>query len=137
MERGVRDRGNNRQHQHIVLHDGGEAIRTYKLAEEQDPGTFYCLPHFSNTNIQPQPVPHGWYPWIERKVKAQKKKKSTDEDDEPTNDWYMGDILAAQKFGRPIEPKEIEMKQGEWPKGVLQFTNNIREQVSHLRDHYH
>uniref|UniRef100_A0A915L3K7 Uncharacterized protein n=1 Tax=Romanomermis culicivorax TaxID=13658 RepID=A0A915L3K7_ROMCU len=29
------------------------------------------------------------------------------------------------------------MKQGKWPKGVLQFTNNIRQQVSHLRDHYH
>uniref|UniRef100_A0A915J7D1 Uncharacterized protein n=1 Tax=Romanomermis culicivorax TaxID=13658 RepID=A0A915J7D1_ROMCU len=46
-------------------------------------------------------------------------------------------MLAAQQFGRPIEPRQVEMKQGKWPKGVLQFTNNIRDQVSHLRDYYH
>uniref|UniRef100_A0A915JS49 Uncharacterized protein n=1 Tax=Romanomermis culicivorax TaxID=13658 RepID=A0A915JS49_ROMCU len=46
-----------------------EAIGTYKLAEEQAPGTFYCPPHFSNMDIEPQPVPGGWYSWIERKVK--------------------------------------------------------------------
>uniref|UniRef100_A0A915KWA3 Uncharacterized protein n=1 Tax=Romanomermis culicivorax TaxID=13658 RepID=A0A915KWA3_ROMCU len=73
----------------------GEAIATYKLAEELAPGTFYCPPHFSNTDIEPQAVPRGWYPWIERKVKAQKKKKSTDEDDEPTNNWDLDDILVA------------------------------------------
>uniref|UniRef100_A0A915L3I0 Uncharacterized protein n=1 Tax=Romanomermis culicivorax TaxID=13658 RepID=A0A915L3I0_ROMCU len=63
-----------------------EAIVTYKLAEEQAPGTFYCPPHFSKTDIEPQLVPCSWYIWIERKVKAQEKRKSTDEDDEPTND---------------------------------------------------
>uniref|UniRef100_A0A915KWM5 Uncharacterized protein n=1 Tax=Romanomermis culicivorax TaxID=13658 RepID=A0A915KWM5_ROMCU len=51
----------------------GEAIATFKLAEEQAPGNFYCLPNFSNSNIEPQPVPCGWYPWIERKVKTLKK----------------------------------------------------------------
>uniref|UniRef100_A0A915IR15 Uncharacterized protein n=1 Tax=Romanomermis culicivorax TaxID=13658 RepID=A0A915IR15_ROMCU len=33
----------------------GEAIATYKLLEEQAPGTFYCPPHFSNSDIEPQP----------------------------------------------------------------------------------
>uniref|UniRef100_A0A915HUN2 Uncharacterized protein n=1 Tax=Romanomermis culicivorax TaxID=13658 RepID=A0A915HUN2_ROMCU len=51
----------------------GEVIATYKLSEEQAPETFYCPPHFSNIDIEPQPVPRRWYPWIERKVKAQKK----------------------------------------------------------------
>uniref|UniRef100_A0A915JRP0 Uncharacterized protein n=1 Tax=Romanomermis culicivorax TaxID=13658 RepID=A0A915JRP0_ROMCU len=35
----------------------GEAIATYKLLEEMAPGTFYCPPHFSNSDIKPQPVP--------------------------------------------------------------------------------
>uniref|UniRef100_A0A915JXZ0 Uncharacterized protein n=1 Tax=Romanomermis culicivorax TaxID=13658 RepID=A0A915JXZ0_ROMCU len=37
----------------------GEAIATYKLAEKQAAETFYCPPHFSNTIIEPQPVPCG------------------------------------------------------------------------------
>uniref|UniRef100_A0A915KXN0 Uncharacterized protein n=1 Tax=Romanomermis culicivorax TaxID=13658 RepID=A0A915KXN0_ROMCU len=116
----------------------GEAIATYKLSEKQAPGTFYCPPHFSNSDIEPQPVPRGWYPWVERKVKVQKKGKSTDdEEEEPSNNWDFEDILVAGQFGQLIEPKQVEMKQGRWPKGVLQFTNNIRDQVSHLRDHYH
>uniref|UniRef100_A0A915K6L1 Uncharacterized protein n=1 Tax=Romanomermis culicivorax TaxID=13658 RepID=A0A915K6L1_ROMCU len=66
----------------------GEAIATYKLSEEQAPGTFYCPPHFWNSDIEPQPVPRSWYLWLERKVKAQRKRKSTDDsEDEPTNDW--------------------------------------------------
>uniref|UniRef100_A0A915K6R6 Uncharacterized protein n=1 Tax=Romanomermis culicivorax TaxID=13658 RepID=A0A915K6R6_ROMCU len=53
----------------------GEAIATYKF------------------DIEPQPVPCGWYPWVERKVKAQKKRKSTDdEEDKPSNN------LAARQF---------------------------------------
>uniref|UniRef100_A0A915IXU2 Uncharacterized protein n=1 Tax=Romanomermis culicivorax TaxID=13658 RepID=A0A915IXU2_ROMCU len=116
----------------------GEAIATYNLLEEQAPVTFYCPPHFSNSHIEPQPVPRGWYPWVERKVKTPRKRKSTeDSEGEPTNDWDLEDILAARQFGWPIEPREIEMKQGKWPKGVVQFTNNIRDQVSHLRDYYH
>uniref|UniRef100_A0A915L6K2 Uncharacterized protein n=1 Tax=Romanomermis culicivorax TaxID=13658 RepID=A0A915L6K2_ROMCU len=116
----------------------GETIATYKLSEEQAPRTFYCPPHFSNSDIEPQPVPSGWYPWVERKVKAQRKRKSTDDsEDEPSNNWDLEDILAAPQFGQPIEPKQVEMKQGKWPKGVLQFTNNIRDQVLHLRDYYH
>uniref|UniRef100_A0A915J8J7 Uncharacterized protein n=1 Tax=Romanomermis culicivorax TaxID=13658 RepID=A0A915J8J7_ROMCU len=42
----------------------GEAITTYKLSEEMMPGTFHCPPHFSNSDIEPQPVPNGWFPWI-------------------------------------------------------------------------
>uniref|UniRef100_A0A915L289 Uncharacterized protein n=1 Tax=Romanomermis culicivorax TaxID=13658 RepID=A0A915L289_ROMCU len=45
----------------------GEAIATYKLSEEMATGTFHCPPHFSNSDIEPQPVPNGW-PWIERKA---------------------------------------------------------------------
>uniref|UniRef100_A0A915JST1 Uncharacterized protein n=1 Tax=Romanomermis culicivorax TaxID=13658 RepID=A0A915JST1_ROMCU len=88
-------------------------------------------------DIEPQPVPRSWYPWIERKEKAQKKRKSTDEEDKPRNDWDREEILATWQFGGPIEPKEVEMKQGKWPKEVLQFTNNIRDQMSQMRDHYH
>uniref|UniRef100_A0A915L8K3 Uncharacterized protein n=1 Tax=Romanomermis culicivorax TaxID=13658 RepID=A0A915L8K3_ROMCU len=117
---------------YFMMH--GEAIATYKL----HPGHFIVPPHFSNSDIEPQPVPCGWYPWVERKIKVQRKRKSTDDsEDDPTNNWDLEDILAARQFGRPIEPKEVKMKQGKWPKGVLQFTNNIRDQVSHLRDYYH
>uniref|UniRef100_A0A915HHK6 Uncharacterized protein n=1 Tax=Romanomermis culicivorax TaxID=13658 RepID=A0A915HHK6_ROMCU len=87
------------------------------------PGTFCCPPHFSNSNIELQPVPPGWYPWVERKVKTPGKRKNTDDSEEgPTNDWDLEDILAARQFGRPIEPKEIEIKQGKWLKGTRYHT---------------
>uniref|UniRef100_A0A915JB57 Uncharacterized protein n=1 Tax=Romanomermis culicivorax TaxID=13658 RepID=A0A915JB57_ROMCU len=108
-----------------------EAIATFKLAEKQAPGNFYCPPHFSNSDIESQTVPPGWYPWIERKVKMLKRKKNYNKDGEPIKDWDLCDILVAWEFGR-----QIEMKQGKWPKGVLQFSNNIQEQVVDLRDHY-
>uniref|UniRef100_A0A915KBI5 Uncharacterized protein n=1 Tax=Romanomermis culicivorax TaxID=13658 RepID=A0A915KBI5_ROMCU len=63
-----------------------------------------------------------------------KKKKNYNEDGELVNDWDLCDILVARAFGRQIENKDIN--QGKWPKGVLQFSNNIREQVTALRDHY-
>uniref|UniRef100_A0A915I600 Uncharacterized protein n=1 Tax=Romanomermis culicivorax TaxID=13658 RepID=A0A915I600_ROMCU len=53
----------------------GEAIGTYKLAGEQAPGTFYCPPHFSNTDIEPQPVPHGWYPLDRKKSESAKEEE--------------------------------------------------------------
>uniref|UniRef100_A0A915IVX1 Uncharacterized protein n=1 Tax=Romanomermis culicivorax TaxID=13658 RepID=A0A915IVX1_ROMCU len=89
----------------------GEAIATYKLLEEQGNRAATSTPR------------------VERKVKTPRKRKSTeDSEGEPANDWDLEDILAARQFGGPIEPKEIEMKQGKWPKGVVQFTNNIRDQ---------
>uniref|UniRef100_A0A915IA33 Uncharacterized protein n=1 Tax=Romanomermis culicivorax TaxID=13658 RepID=A0A915IA33_ROMCU len=60
-----------------------------------------------------------------------------DSEEGPINDWDLEDILAARQFGWPIEPKEIEMKQGRWPNGVIQLMNIVRDQVSHLRDYYH
>uniref|UniRef100_A0A915KN70 Uncharacterized protein n=1 Tax=Romanomermis culicivorax TaxID=13658 RepID=A0A915KN70_ROMCU len=79
----------------------GEAITTYKLSEEQAPGTFYCPAHFSNSDIEPQPVLRGWYPWVEIKVKTPRKRKSTeDSEGEPTNDWDLEDILAARQLGQ-------------------------------------
>uniref|UniRef100_A0A915JR35 Uncharacterized protein n=1 Tax=Romanomermis culicivorax TaxID=13658 RepID=A0A915JR35_ROMCU len=49
----------------------------------------------ARSDIEPQLVPRGWYPWIERKVKTPKKKKNYDKDEEPTNNWDLCDILAA------------------------------------------
>uniref|UniRef100_A0A915KZB5 Uncharacterized protein n=1 Tax=Romanomermis culicivorax TaxID=13658 RepID=A0A915KZB5_ROMCU len=57
----------------------GEAVATFKLAEEQAPRNFHCLPLLSNSDIEPEPMPRGWYPWIERKVKTPKKKKTYNE----------------------------------------------------------
>uniref|UniRef100_A0A915I2C8 Uncharacterized protein n=1 Tax=Romanomermis culicivorax TaxID=13658 RepID=A0A915I2C8_ROMCU len=69
-------KGNNKA-LYFMMH--GEAIATYKLSEEQAPGTFYGPPHFSNSDIEPQPVPCGWYLWVERKVKTLRKRKSTED----------------------------------------------------------
>uniref|UniRef100_A0A915HIJ5 Uncharacterized protein n=1 Tax=Romanomermis culicivorax TaxID=13658 RepID=A0A915HIJ5_ROMCU len=85
----------------------GEAIATYKLAEEQTSINFYCPPNFSNCEAENEAVPRGQYPWIERKVKMPKKKKVCDEDEEPENDSHLYDILAAKSFGRSIEKKDI------------------------------
>uniref|UniRef100_A0A915HZF9 Uncharacterized protein n=1 Tax=Romanomermis culicivorax TaxID=13658 RepID=A0A915HZF9_ROMCU len=104
----------------------GETIVTFKLAEKQARVNFICLLHFSNSDIEPQPVPHSWYPSTERK--SENAKKNYNKDEEPTNDWDLCDILAAQEFRRGIEPKQIEMKQRKWPKGVLQFTSQAMDQ---------
>uniref|UniRef100_A0A915KB63 Uncharacterized protein n=1 Tax=Romanomermis culicivorax TaxID=13658 RepID=A0A915KB63_ROMCU len=112
----------------------GEGVATFKLAEEQVLGNFHCPPHFLNRDIEPELVPRGWYLWIERKVKTRKKKKNYNEDGEVINDLNLHDILAMRAFGRPIKNKKI--KEGNWPKGVLQLSNNIREQNVALKDHY-
>uniref|UniRef100_A0A915HHH3 Uncharacterized protein n=1 Tax=Romanomermis culicivorax TaxID=13658 RepID=A0A915HHH3_ROMCU len=111
-----------------------EVIATFKLVEEQAPGNSYCPPHFSNSDIEPEPVPRSWYPGIERKLKTPKKKKNYNEDGELINDLDLYDVLAVWTFGKQIENKDI--KEGNWPKGVLQLSNYIREQNTALKDHY-
>uniref|UniRef100_A0A915HUF3 Uncharacterized protein n=1 Tax=Romanomermis culicivorax TaxID=13658 RepID=A0A915HUF3_ROMCU len=65
---GVEEMKDNINALYFMMH--GEAIATYKLSEEQASGNFYCPPHFWNRDIESQPVPGSWYPWVERKVKA-------------------------------------------------------------------
>uniref|UniRef100_A0A915JRC2 Uncharacterized protein n=1 Tax=Romanomermis culicivorax TaxID=13658 RepID=A0A915JRC2_ROMCU len=59
--------------------------------------------------------------------------KNYNEDGELINDLDLYDILAAWTFGRQIENKDI--KEGNWPKGVLQLLNNIRKQNAAPKDH--
>uniref|UniRef100_A0A915JMN0 Uncharacterized protein n=1 Tax=Romanomermis culicivorax TaxID=13658 RepID=A0A915JMN0_ROMCU len=63
-----------------------------------------------------------------------KKKKNYKKDGELINDLDLYDVLAARAFRRKIESKDI--MEGNWPKGVSQLSNNIKEQNNALKDHY-
>uniref|UniRef100_A0A915L6T1 Uncharacterized protein n=1 Tax=Romanomermis culicivorax TaxID=13658 RepID=A0A915L6T1_ROMCU len=88
----------------------GEAVATFKLAEEQAPHNFHCPPHFSNSYIEFEPVPQGWYPWIERKVKTPKKKKNYNEDGEIMQNFagfhYQAHAFIRMKLGHEFNARQ-------------------------------